>query len=232
MPKLSEETQRLRRARILDAAETCFSRAGFHRTTMQEICKHAGVSPGAVYLYFKSKEDLIEGLSLRDRAEVRAEFAHVAGQNDIVASLAHMLQNCIVGRPREKTILLMEIGAEATRNPAVARTMSDCDDEIRAQIEAMLSAAIDRRQIAPAMTVPELARLISIVVDGLFWSRATDPTFDCAAMAPHIVALLSAAMRPAGPSPNFEALSTPACAPSADEPRSAPSPRAKARRPA
>ena len=34
-----------RRARILDAARTCFSRAGFHRTSMQEICAEAKMSP-------------------------------------------------------------------------------------------------------------------------------------------------------------------------------------------
>ena len=63
MPKLSEQAQESRRAHILSAAEACFARAGFHRTTMQDICREAGVSPGALYLYFASKEALIEGIA-------------------------------------------------------------------------------------------------------------------------------------------------------------------------
>ncbi|MEQ1613599.1 MAG: helix-turn-helix domain-containing protein, partial [Hyphomicrobiaceae bacterium] len=57
MPKLKPATHNARRANILDAAEQCFARQGFHRTTMQDICKAAEVSSGAVYVYFKSKED-------------------------------------------------------------------------------------------------------------------------------------------------------------------------------
>ena len=67
MPKLKPEVQHARREHILDAAEQCFARAGFHRTTMHDICKEAGVSPGALYVYFDSKEALIAGISERDR---------------------------------------------------------------------------------------------------------------------------------------------------------------------
>ena len=63
MPKLKPDTQRARREHILDAAEQCFARAGFHRTTMQDICRDAAVSPGALYVYFASKEDLIAGIT-------------------------------------------------------------------------------------------------------------------------------------------------------------------------
>ena len=47
MPKLKPDTQRARREHILDAAEICFASNGFHRTTMHDICRQAGVSPGA-----------------------------------------------------------------------------------------------------------------------------------------------------------------------------------------
>ena len=69
MPKLKPEVQRARSEHILDAAEQCFARAGFHRTTIHDICKEASVSPGALYVYFDSKEALIAGISERDRAE-------------------------------------------------------------------------------------------------------------------------------------------------------------------
>ena len=59
MPKVTEEHLEARRTQILDAALACFSRNGFHQTTMHDICSEAGLSPGAVYRYFDSKEAMI-----------------------------------------------------------------------------------------------------------------------------------------------------------------------------
>ena len=61
MPKLKPETLEARRGHILDSAELCFARSGFHRCTMADICTEAGISPGALYVHFESKEALIAG---------------------------------------------------------------------------------------------------------------------------------------------------------------------------
>ena len=83
MPKLKPDVQRARSEHILDAAERCFVRAGFHRTSVHDICKEAGVSPGALYVYFDSKEALIAGISERDRAAQPAsgEWMHGSGRH-------------------------------------------------------------------------------------------------------------------------------------------------------
>lgn len=47
---------------ILDAALQLFAENGFDRTRVDDVARHAGVSKGAVYLYFTSKEALIEAL--------------------------------------------------------------------------------------------------------------------------------------------------------------------------
>jgi AcrR family transcriptional regulator len=62
MPKVSPEHAEARRRQILKAAVYCFAEKGFHPTTMQDICRKAELSPGAVYLYFPGKEKLIEDL--------------------------------------------------------------------------------------------------------------------------------------------------------------------------
>ena len=59
MPKVTEAHLEARRQQILDAAEACFFRQGFHQTSIQDICREAALSPGAVYRYFSSKEDII-----------------------------------------------------------------------------------------------------------------------------------------------------------------------------
>ena len=55
--------------RILEAAKTCFVRSGFQGASMQQICAEAGMSPGALYRYFSSKEAIIEAICEADRAE-------------------------------------------------------------------------------------------------------------------------------------------------------------------
>src|SRR5919199_2262443 len=48
-----------KRARILDAAVKVFAERGFHSATVAEIARAAGVADGTIYLYFKSKDDLL-----------------------------------------------------------------------------------------------------------------------------------------------------------------------------
>src|SRR4051812_31148082 len=48
-----------KRARILDAAVKVFAGRGFHSATVAEIAREAGVADGTIYLYFKSKDDLL-----------------------------------------------------------------------------------------------------------------------------------------------------------------------------
>src|SRR5262245_28252439 len=77
-----EEPGQDRRSQILDAAERSFSRAGFHRTTMQDVAAEAGMSPGNLYRYFQSKDALVRGLCERDRADLASEFAAVRDSED------------------------------------------------------------------------------------------------------------------------------------------------------
>lgn len=59
MPKLKPEELETRRREIIEAARACFLRTGFHRTTTDEICREANITPGGLYHYFGSKEELI-----------------------------------------------------------------------------------------------------------------------------------------------------------------------------
>ena len=58
MPKISDERRAERRAQILHAARHCFQRDGVQAATMDDIVRASGLSAGAVYKYFKSKDEL------------------------------------------------------------------------------------------------------------------------------------------------------------------------------
>lgn len=58
MPKISDARRAERRAQIIDAARRCFQRDGVQATTIDDIIRASGLSAGAVYSYFKSKDEL------------------------------------------------------------------------------------------------------------------------------------------------------------------------------
>src|SRR6476620_4814251 len=91
-PSSAAQRQSDRRTEILDAAQRCFARSGFHRASMQDICTEAGMSPGNLYRYFPSKEALIAGICERDRAEIGQQFARAdlsRGLFPVLEGLAH-----------------------------------------------------------------------------------------------------------------------------------------------
>jgi len=77
MPRLSEQTREKRRQHILTSAWRCFSRDGFHATSIEDVIAATGMSSSAVYRYFRSKEEII-----RASAEIG-----VARVGDIFVSL-------------------------------------------------------------------------------------------------------------------------------------------------
>ena len=151
MPKLKPEVQRARREHILDAAEHCFGRAGFHRTTMHDICREAGVSPGALYVYFDSKEALIAGICERDRAGVRRAVRSARRGARLHAGAAGAGRAVFPrGARRTGHRMCIEIGLESTRNPRVGEIHQRIDryivDSFEKLFRKMQARAASRRR--------------------------------------------------------------------------------------
>jgi TetR/AcrR family transcriptional regulator, repressor for uid operon len=196
MPKLKPDTQRARREHILDAAEQCFARAGFHATTMQDICKEAAVSPGALYVYFTSKEALIEGICERDRNDFQARFSDLTAADDFFEALRGIGEQYFVEEPAHKRLMCIEIGMESTRNPRVGAIFRSVDDFVTESFQDLFQRLKDDGRIAPALDIPTLAKAFCLVGDGMFWRRAVDPAFDGKEMIPAMVALVRQLLNP------------------------------------
>lgn len=196
MPRLKPDTQRARREHILDAAERCFARSGFHATSMQDICREAAVSPGALYVYFSSKEALIAGISERDRQEFQSRFAEVTDAADFFQALRDLGDAYFIEDPQHKRIMCVEIGLESTRNAQVGEIHRGVDDFVRTSFEALFQRMIEQGRIKPDMDAGMLARVFMVIGDGMFWRRAIDPSFDAAATMPGVLDLLRNLLKP------------------------------------
>src|SRR3954454_5040443 len=85
--RANAQLQSDRRAGILEAAERCFSRSGFHKASMQDICAEAGMSAGNLYRYFRSKETIIAAIAEAERVRNSALFELLERAEDPVLAL-------------------------------------------------------------------------------------------------------------------------------------------------
>jgi AcrR family transcriptional regulator len=196
MPKLKPHIQRARREHILEAAERCFARSGFHRTTMQDICREACISPGALYVYFDSKEALIAGICERDRAEFAERLAALSQAPDFLAALRQLGRHYFVDESPPKRLMCIEIGLESTRNARVGEIHRGVDEFVYSSFEKLFQRMQDEGRIAPELPIPVVVKLFSIVADGMFWRRAVDPSFDGEVLVPATLEVLAGLLKP------------------------------------
>jgi len=77
MPRLGVELRTQRRQHVLTSAWRCFSRDGFHATSMDDIIEASGMSSSAVYRYFRSKDELIDAAAEESLVLLRDFFARL-----------------------------------------------------------------------------------------------------------------------------------------------------------
>jgi TetR/AcrR family transcriptional regulator, transcriptional repressor of aconitase len=129
MPRVSDEHLERRRRQIMDAAQRCFARKGFHETTLQDVFRESGLSAGAVYRYFKSKNDLVQAIIAEESAPITAIIESavaqdpVPGADEIAGRLAAAIQE--LSGPDGPARVAPSAWAEALHDPAVADILRD-----------------------------------------------------------------------------------------------------------
>jgi AcrR family transcriptional regulator len=143
MPRVSQQHLNTRRRQILDAAALCFARNGFHATTMPEILTEAGMSSGALYRYFPSKQAIFEALvddgmrpvfdALRDAVTCDPPLTVTE-----IIDLIHREMTTSFDTA-EATSLVVQFWAEAMRAPQVRDSQRAGMLELRDVLSTLLS---------------------------------------------------------------------------------------------
>ncbi|MGC1579128.1 MAG: TetR/AcrR family transcriptional regulator [Beijerinckiaceae bacterium] len=167
-----------RRVRIIEAAERAFVRHGFHATTMQHVAAEAAMSPGNLYRYFPSKEAIVQELCAREQAERARSFAAFAQADSVIAAMAEGLRKNLLEKPREKMQMILEIWAEAGRNPSIAALCGAIDANVHAGLTGLVEAAKGKGEAVGDLDADFAARVMITVVVGLFKRRAHETDFD------------------------------------------------------
>ena len=126
VPRLREETYAARRQHILDSARTCFSRRGFHAASMMDLQEEAGVSAGAIYVYFPGKADIVNAITEANLAQTEAVLSKIL-QADPAPSLRDALLQVVTVVDKiakgPTAGIAFDVWGEASRDPQVGKVV-------------------------------------------------------------------------------------------------------------
>jgi AcrR family transcriptional regulator len=182
MPKVTEAHIEARRQQILDAAARCFSREGFHRTTMQDIQAESGLSAGAIYRYFASKEEIIRAMSEETLERSMELIEQIRRQGETLDVLAGLAETFV--RPLEapdagdRARCELAIWVEALREPAVGEAARRTQRAFHEAFASIIREGQQRGDINPRLSAEGVGRVMCALYQGLVTQKAIEPEVD------------------------------------------------------
>jgi AcrR family transcriptional regulator len=170
MPKISPSRRESRRRDILEAALACFAENGFHQTGMADIVQRSGMSHGAVYGYFASKDDIIEALA-DDRRQTEMILNAAARQaDDPIEALRALVRAYARSLLDPAGALRRRVGvhgwAEALRSTRVHARVVEGIDIPRALIAERVELAQRRGSLPKDLSADAIARSLIALFQG------------------------------------------------------------------
>jgi AcrR family transcriptional regulator len=196
VPKISALQEQQRRDQILAAAMACFARQGYHATSMDDVVRESGLSVGAIYSYFPSKEDLFLALS-----DARAEQT-LAYLNDLfrrpgpMADKSAEAVDYFFGMLSDELVPLARVSveflSEAAKSPRLKERQERRCDSIRQFFHWLLNTAQQRGEVRADVDTSAAAELMMALNEGiLLLSVAGLRQVSLEALKPAYVSLLN-----------------------------------------
>jgi len=183
----------LRRQQVLDAATACFRQEGIHGSSIARISQAAGMSPGHIYHYFANKEAIVEAIAEReehDMADLVRRIAQDEEGGDLVARLCRHIPESVDRNSDPAYVgMILELGAEAARNQAVADILRRSDQAISTQFHDMIESVgapawLDEAELKLRM------EMIAAVLQGLAMRSLINPDRNRATTARFVEAII------------------------------------------
>ncbi|MGF1664582.1 MAG: TetR/AcrR family transcriptional regulator [Kineosporiaceae bacterium] len=179
MPRRSDEHLRMRRQQIVTAALRAFARDGFHATSMADLIRESGLSAGAVYRYFPSKNDLVVACAATVFDAARGVLAATLAAPEPVApaeALRHVLTTAL-RRATENTEgidfsrVAVTVWGEALRDDALRGIVRDMYAPLRADLTAVVARWRDAGHLPPDSDVEAAGQVMFGMLPGFLLQR-------------------------------------------------------------
>lgn len=177
MPRITAQRRAQRRAQIVDAAIRCVMRAGFQGTTMGQVIQESGLSAGAVYGYFASKDDLLAAVAdsrLGDlEAVLQRALAEPTAQHpaDVVAALVEQVLTMARHVDGDLTVVVVQIWGQAVLGGEVRGILSPRLHELLGALTEVLRRWRDAGQLRGDADPVLMARVIFAMLPGYMLQR-------------------------------------------------------------
>ncbi|GIF15623.1 TetR/AcrR family transcriptional regulator [Actinoplanes teichomyceticus] len=182
MPRVSEAHLAARRQQILDAATRCFVRNGFHQTSMQDVIREAGLSVGAFYRYFKSKNELIMAIAggkIGDITGIIDRLLAVQPMPPLPAFLDEVIAQVEATISGDQTVLIaVQVWGEATHDEEVAALVRDLYGRIRERVVRTAERAKDAGQLPADADAVGVGAALFGLLQGYILQRVLVGTID------------------------------------------------------
>jgi AcrR family transcriptional regulator len=188
----------LQRQRILEAAERCFIESGFHAATMARIAATARISPGLIYRYFENKSAIVRAIIERHLETDGCRFVEgYDASRPLCDRLLDVFECWRRGAdPKLNAALMLELTAESTRNPELARFIRRQDRVVSND----LAAQVRREALAHGVQLTTAAAhgravILQCLIEGLASRAVRDPTLRGRTLRPALEQVIAALMR-------------------------------------
>ena len=173
MPRLSDTTRAQRRQHILTSAWRCFSRDGFHATSMDDIIAATGMSSSAVYRYFRSKEQIIRASAEKGVAGVRDVYASLLDRDpcpdptETLTLLMAELHRRTDNPDYDVTGIALQTWAETLRDPVLHRRARQLYLDALEHIAELAKRWLEKGQLPPDADTKAVAATLLSTMYGL-----------------------------------------------------------------
>jgi AcrR family transcriptional regulator len=185
------------RERILDAAEVCFIQHGFHAASMAGIAQTAEMSAGLIYRYFDNKAAIVKAIIERHlESEHYKKIGQLHSAEDVSRSILDTFDSWRRREdPKMNPVLMIELAAESTRDPEIARAVRTKDRAFEPNISALVRRIARSRGIKLTVAAARSrAMVLQCLVEGLAMRVVRDPKLQRATLKPALEAVVAVLM--------------------------------------
>ncbi len=189
------------RAQILQAALACFSNKGYHQTSMDDIVAESGLSKGALYWHFKSKQELFVSLIEWYMAAFGEEASHawtddMAATDKIRAIMMFFVDSSEQLIPFFK--ITIDFWAQTSEDEQLRAIFDEMLDNFQQQLRAIIEEGITNGEFRPVDT-PQLALALIAALDALALYRTLlGDKIDVQSSVEALLEVVIAGLKPAG----------------------------------
>lgn len=155
-----------KRAEILEAADRCFARHGFHGATIAQICAEARISPGHLYHYFETKESIMATIAGSGLDYAKSRFAQILEGSDPIKAIISELELLNTRHKESGPGVLLDVLAEAGRDPAIGNILQENSASMRGLLAEFLRRGQTNGQIDSGLDTDTAAAVLLSLIDG------------------------------------------------------------------